>query len=367
MSGHSRQGNRSFSGKSDSKIKKTNAEWKTKPKIVSEGSFGSASSSQNDSLSVSEEFMVNDLPSVVKNLKLYDNDDCNSKNCEKIVGNTCGKDDGDQDLGDKDNGSNKMRFDICPKRATVKLKAPLHVLNKEKRNQSKRDKPNVFLRPGMVLLKKYISIDDQISIVKTCRQLGVSDGGFYQPGYRGGTKLHLKMMCLGKNWDPETKLYSETRPIDDAKPPAIPQVFHDMVKKAIEDSNAHIRNEVPEANAGALVPLMDPDLCIVNFYSKSGKLGLHQDKDESEISLKKGLPVVSFSIGDSAEFLYGDTRNPDDAKEVILESGDVLIFGGKSRHIFHGVTYILPDTAPTSLIEATDMLPGRLNLTFRRY
>ena len=83
--------------------------------------------------------------------------------------------------------------------------------------------------------------------------------------------------------------------------------------------------------------------------------------------MKQGLPVVSFSIGDAAEFLYGDDRDIDKADKVILESGDVLIFGGKSRLVFHGVTSILSKTAPISLLEANDMIPGRLNLTFRRY
>ena len=51
-----------------------------------------------------------------------------------------------------------------------------------------------------------------------------------------------------------------------------------------------------------------------------------QDNDESRESLRKGLPVVSCSIGDSAEFLYGDERNVEKADSVLLESGDVLIF-----------------------------------------
>lgn len=92
-----------------------------------------------------------------------------------------------------------------------------------------------------------------------------------------------------------------------------------------------------------------------------------QDKDESEKSIRAGLPVVSFSIGDSAEFLYGDERDVDMAKEVLLESGDVLIFGGKSRNIFHGVTTIQPKTAPELLLQETNLRPGRLNLTFRQY
>ncbi|KAD5803042.1 hypothetical protein E3N88_14402 [Mikania micrantha] len=243
-------------------------------------------------------------------------------------------------------------FDICPKRVSTvpKLNPPLHLLSKEKRNQKKQSLkgPNIIiLRPGMILLKGYISSDDQISIVKTCRELGISNGGFYQPGYSGGTKLHLHMMCLGKNWDPESHTYTELRVLDNSKPPGIPEKFYDMVKKAIQDSNEYIQGNARSFDERKVFPSKTPDICIVNFYTKTGRLGLHQDKDESDTSLKKGLPVVSFSIGDSAEFLYGETRDVDEADKVILESGDVLIFGGKSRLLFHGVTSILPDSAPT--------------------
>jgi alkylated DNA repair dioxygenase AlkB len=92
-----------------------------------------------------------------------------------------------------------------------------------------------------------------------------------------------------------------------------------------------------------------------------------QDRDESRESLRKGLPVVSFSIGDSAEFLYGDQRNIEKAENVFLESGDVLIFGGESRHVYHGVSSIIPNSAPEELLQDTCLCPGRLNLTFRKY
>ncbi|CAN0846723.1 Alpha-ketoglutarate-dependent dioxygenase abh1 [Linum grandiflorum] len=92
-----------------------------------------------------------------------------------------------------------------------------------------------------------------------------------------------------------------------------------------------------------------------------------QDRDESRESLERGLPVVSLSIGDSAEFLYGEDRDKEMAERVTLESGDVVIFGGKSRHIFHGVASIIPHSAPKSLVEETRLCKGRLNLTFRQY
>ena len=50
---------------------------------------------------------------------------------------------------------------------------------------------------------------------------------------------------------------------------------------------------------------LEADLCILNYYDEQGRMGLHQDKDESERSLAAGLPVVSVSLGDTARFLFG--------------------------------------------------------------
>lgn len=93
-----------------------------------------------------------------------------------------------------------------------------------------------------------------------------------------------------------------------------------------------------------------------------------QDRDESRESRQKGLPVVSLSIGDSAEFLYGDQRHAEQADKLLLESGDVLLFGGESRMVFHGVRSIIPFSAPEALLAETGLrCPGRLNLTFREF
>ncbi|WJX71592.1 hypothetical protein P8452_55571 [Trifolium repens] len=248
----------------------------------------------------------------------------------------------------------KMKpFDICtPKQdgSGVKLKPSLFAKNREKRKEMKQESSKgIELRPGMVHLKGYISLDNQIKIVKVCRELGLGEGGFYQPGYEGGTKLHLKMMCLGKNWDPQTSEYGDYRPCDGSVPPEIPREFLTLVHSAIEDSYS-----VTKPSESKPFPSISPDICI--------------DKDESDQSIRDGFPVVSFSIGDTAEFLYCDENDVGKAKEVLLESGDVLIFGGKSRKVFHGVKAIKKETAPLRLYEETDLRkPGRLNLTFRKY
>ena len=65
-------------------------------------------------------------------------------------------------------------------------------------------------------------------------------------------------------------------------------------------------------------------------------MGLHQDKDEGAASLDAGLPVVSVSLGDTARFLFGGLRRRDPVESILLESGDVFVFGGPSRRRYHG-------------------------------
>jgi DNA oxidative demethylase len=91
-------------------------------------------------------------------------------------------------------------------------------------------------------------------------------------------------------------------------------------------------------------------------------MGLHQDKDESPASIEAGIPVVSISLGDTARFLFGGLRRKEPVDSRMLHSGDAFVFGGPSRLRYHGVSRILPHTAPPEL-----GLTGRFNLTFRQY
>ena len=105
-----------------------------------------------------------------------------------------------------------------------------------------------------------------------------------------------------------------------------------------------------------------PDICLINFYGFDGRMGLHQDKDESASSIEAGHPVVSLSIGDTARFLFGGVRRRDPVEAMLLESGDAFVFGGAARLRYHGVSRIIPGSAPREL-----QLDGRFNLTFRQY
>ncbi|VFQ84352.1 unnamed protein product [Cuscuta campestris] len=213
-----------------------------------------------------------------------------------------------------------------------------------------------ILGSGMVLIKNYLSLKDQVDIVNVCQKWGMGPGGFYQPSFQNGAKLQFQMMCFGRNWDPITK-YNKRYRSDGSEPPPLPKELISLTKTIVQDAQAHLVE----------LPSMHPDICIVNFYQLSGRLGLHQDRDESYDSLRRGLPVVSISIGDSAEFLYGHSRDKTKCEKVVLDSGDVFIFGGKSRLVYHGVKQIIPNSCPLPLLQETALIPGRLNLTLRQF
>jgi len=205
----------------------------------------------------------------------------------------------------------------------------------------------VEIAPGAVHLPRYLSLDDQRALVAQCRALVDGAVPAYVPVVRGGGRMHVRMLCLGRHWNGKTYSYEATRSdFDNLPAPPLP----DNLKRLAQDL------------ARAAEMTFDPDLCILNYYDAEGRMGLHQDKDEGERSLAAGLPVVSVSLGDTARFLFGGVKRKDPVESRLLESGDAFVFGGPARLRYHGVSRILPGTAPAELD-----LAGRFNLTFRQY
>jgi len=215
------------------------------------------------------------------------------------------------------------------------------------------------LPEGMVLLKGWLSFEDQLRIIETVRNLGVGKGGFYTPMYQKKSQMKLKMMCLGLHWNPVNRVYEQTRSdFDGAPAPLLPDFLKDLVAKCMRDADRMTSRKFPD---------IDPNVCICNFYAQDSLLGLHQDREEGEESLRRQIPVISFSIGAIGEFVFNKTRSMETARSLLLESGDVLIFGGPSRMIFHGIRKIFPESTPHELAEFTGMRNGRLNLTLRQF
>jgi DNA oxidative demethylase len=203
------------------------------------------------------------------------------------------------------------------------------------------------LGPGATWLRGYLSVDEQKALAGRCRALMDGPVGGYVPTVRGGGTMRVRMLCLGRHWNARTYSYEPTRGDFDGAP----------VQPLPPDLAALAQRIATDAGYACA-----PDLCIMNWYGADGRMGLHQDKDESRSSIDAGLPVVSISIGDTARFLFGGLRRRDPVSTLLLESGDAFVFGGPARLRYHGVSRIVPGTAPEAL-----GIEGRFNLTFRQY
>ena len=70
-----------------------------------------------------------------------------------------------------------------------------------------------------------------------------------------------------------------------------------------------------------------PDVAIVNWYGKGAKLGMHQDKSESQTVRNAGSPIISISLGDTCLFRFGNTSSrTGQYQDIELKSGDLFVF-----------------------------------------
>lgn len=90
-------------------------------------------------------------------------------------------------------------------------------------------------------------------------------------------------------------------------------------------------------------------------YEPGARLSLHRDQDERDLA----SPIVSVSLGLPATFLFGGLKRSDPPRRVVLRHGDVAVWGGPSRLVYHGI-------APLAGGEHPALGRRRVNLTFRQ-
>ena len=122
-----------------------------------------------------------------------------------------------------------------------------------------------------------------------CRSLADGPVPMYTPTVRGGSKMSVGMLCLGKHWNGLTYNYEDTR-----------SDFDGLAGAADPSAAAPRSRSAAAADAGFE---MRPDLCIMNYYTADAKMGVHQDKDERPETIAAGIPIVSVSLGDAARFV----------------------------------------------------------------
>ena len=137
----------------------------------------------------------------------------------------------------------------------------------------------------------------------------------------GGYTMSVAMTNCGRvGWvsDRTGYRYDPVDPDTGAPWPPMPAAFLDLAVRAAAEAGF--------AN-------YDPDACLINRYVAGAKLSLHQDRDEKDA----WAPIVSVSLGLPAVFLWGGKRRSDPVRRLRLESGDVAVWGGPARFVYHGV------------------------------
>ncbi|GAA4380658.1 alpha-ketoglutarate-dependent dioxygenase AlkB family protein [Paeniglutamicibacter cryotolerans] len=162
----------------------------------------------------------------------------------------------------------------------------------------------------------------------------------------GGHPMSVRTVCLGWHWRPYA--YSrEALDVNGNRVLEFPDWLAELGRRAVADA-------YPDRDPAAEYA---PDAALANYYDEEAKMGMHQDRDE--LSLE---PVVSLSLGDTGLFRFGNSENRNRPHtDLELRSGDLFVFGGPSRLAYHGVTRILPGTAPADC----GLECGRINITLR--
>jgi len=251
------------------------------------------------------------------------------------------------------------RLDIWP------AQAPSEVLEVVERDKDMVDRDVVVLQNGFVQLIGFIPQDLQQRVVDELRELGVAEHGLVAEQFDGIKVTNAgARMYLGMRWNVNAQRWDTIHTDDNAPVNAIPKFFLDMYQDAVQRANRELTRAPNKKRK--LVPFPEgkpPTLAVTNFLHPNGTMQAHQDKTESKASIDAGYPVMGICIGDSCDFVYGSepinaSRKP---KSLRLASGDVYLFGGESRLMWHGVSKILPRSGPPSL----RLLPGRLSVTLR--
>ncbi|HEX7790829.1 MAG TPA: DNA oxidative demethylase AlkB [Afipia sp.] len=197
------------------------------------------------------------------------------------------------------------------------------------------------IAPGAVLLTGFAR-PLEASLIAEVRGV-IQDAPFRHLVTPGGHRMSVAMTNSGNvGWvsDRTGYRYSAIDPDSRRAWPPMPAVFSDLATRAA-------------AKAG--FPDFCPDACLVNRYEPGAKMSLHQDKDELDLD----APIVSVSLGLPATFLFGGLNRADKPARYRLVHGDVLVWGGPSRLVYHGV-------APLADGEHPLLGRQRINLTFRK-
>ena len=201
--------------------------------------------------------------------------------------------------------------------------------------------PMEVIAPGAFWLRGFVG-DDAAALLRAIEEIAAA-APFRNMVTPGGFTMSVAMTNCGlAGWitDRHGYRYAATDPLSEKPWPAMPKLFTRLAARA---------------SAASGFADFAPDACLVNRYEPGARMSLHQDKDERDFA----QPIVSVSLGLPATFLFGGLNRSDRPKRLRLESGDIVVWGGPARRVFHGI-----DPLPAGAHPLTGVC--RYNLTLRK-
>lgn len=196
------------------------------------------------------------------------------------------------------------------------------------------------LAPGAWVLRGF-ALDHASALLDAVGRIA-SESPFRHLVTPGGKAMSVAMTNCGEvGWfsDRRGYRYTDTDPATGRPWPALPPLFAKLARAAAGEAGF----------AGYA-----PDVCLINRYEVGTRLTLHRDYDERD----RRAPIVSVSLGLPATFLWGGLARNAPQRRVPVTHGDVVVWGGASRMVYHGVLPIRGGEHPLTGAR-------RFNLTFR--
>lgn len=164
----------------------------------------------------------------------------------------------------------------------------------------------------------------------------------HMPTHTGYATAAAMTNCGDVGWtsDEQGYAYATRDPLTGNAWPAIPPVWLALA-----------------TDAAAIAGYADytPDICLVNRYAVGTGMGRHVDNSERDFS----QPIVSVSLGLPTAFAWWGMEPSGPGRTLLLQDGDVLVWGRSVRLGWHAVRPVPEGIHPRCG-------KFRYNLTFRR-
>ncbi|WP_257159470.1 alpha-ketoglutarate-dependent dioxygenase AlkB [Corynebacterium cystitidis] len=207
-------------------------------------------------------------------------------------------------------------------------------------------RPPARIAPGIVHLPGMLDLEQQRRLVEQSREIARQVAGTPVSMHRrqvGTGQMEAYILSLGYFW--ATNPYRLVREVDGYKVPPVPQNFQVLADDAL--AQAYQLDQLVGNTVRA-------ETALVNYYPPGTGMGMHVDAEE-----EANNAVISVSMGDETVFRIESATG---THEVLLTSGDVIVFGGPARRAKHGVLGVRDGTGPAG----TGLKEGRINITIRQ-